>query len=125
MQPIFSAMDWIVAHCEGWSCSCSNTMRTARSRTSGEYFFVLFMTPSSQRLESPANPGRFNFACVEIHPQTKTLLVYVKVDPDSVELKKGFTRDVRGIGHYGTGDLEIIIRSDEDFERAKALLLRS
>ena len=23
-----------------------------------------------------------NFACVEVHPQTKTLLVYLKVDPD-------------------------------------------
>ena len=66
-----------------------------------------------------------NFACVEIHPQSRTLLVYVKVDPESIELKKGFTRDMRGIGHYGTGDLEIKIRSDEDFERAKDLLLRS
>lgn len=66
-----------------------------------------------------------NFACVEIHPQTGALLIYVKVDPDSVELKKGFTRDMRGVGHYGTGDLEIKIRSDEDIERAKALLLES
>jgi hypothetical protein len=34
-------------------------MRTARSRTSGENFFVLFMAPSSQRSEPPQNPGRF------------------------------------------------------------------
>jgi hypothetical protein len=26
---------------------------------SGEYFVVVFMTPSSQELESPGNPGRF------------------------------------------------------------------
>src|SRR5690606_16998031 len=31
-----------------------------RSRTSGEYFFALVMTPISQRLEPPANPGRFS-----------------------------------------------------------------
>jgi hypothetical protein len=34
-------------------------MRTARSRTSGENLFDLFMAPSSQRLEPPQNPGRF------------------------------------------------------------------
>ena len=37
-------------------------IRTARSRTSGENLFVvlLVMAPSSQELEPPANPGRFN-----------------------------------------------------------------
>src|SRR5574340_687863 len=37
-------------------------MRTARSRTSGEYLgvvFLLFMAPSSQGKEPPQNPGRF------------------------------------------------------------------
>jgi hypothetical protein len=34
-------------------------MRTARSRTSGEYLVDLFIAPSSQRLEPPENPGRF------------------------------------------------------------------
>ncbi|PPJ03474.1 DUF91 domain-containing protein [Nocardia nova] len=27
-----------------------------------------------------------NFACVEVHPQSRTLLVFLKVDPDAVEL---------------------------------------
>lgn len=66
-----------------------------------------------------------NFACVEVHTRTKNLLVYVKVNPDEVIIEKGFTRDVRNIGHFGTGDLEITIRSDEDFEKAKPLLIRS
>jgi hypothetical protein len=34
-------------------------MRTDRSRTSGENFFVVFMAPSSQELEPPQIPGRF------------------------------------------------------------------
>ena len=34
-------------------------MRTARSRTSGENLFDLFMAQSSQRVEPPQNPGRF------------------------------------------------------------------
>lgn len=66
-----------------------------------------------------------NFACVEVHPSTPRLLVYVKVDPDTVELEKGFTRDVRTIGHFGTGDLEIAIKSHADLERAKPLLVKS
>jgi predicted transport protein len=66
-----------------------------------------------------------NFACVEIHPQSQNILVYVKVNPDGVALEEGFTRDVRKIGHFGTGDLEIRISSDEDMERAKPLLLNS
>jgi len=36
------------------------TIRTARSRTSWEYLVLRDMTPSSQQMESPANPGRFN-----------------------------------------------------------------
>ena len=34
-------------------------MRTARSRISGEYLLDLFITPSSQEMEPPTNPGRF------------------------------------------------------------------
>lgn len=69
-----------------------------------------------------------NFACVEIHPKTKSILVYVKVDPDSLDMKsfsKGFLRDVRKVGHFGTGELEIRINSDEDLKKAEHLLIRS
>ncbi len=66
-----------------------------------------------------------NFACVEVHPQANKLLAFVKIDPDSIELDRGFTRDVRKIGHFGTGDLEITIDSADDLERAKPLLERS
>jgi predicted transport protein len=63
-----------------------------------------------------------NFACVEVHPQTAQLLVYVKVDPQTVELEEGFTRDVKSTGHFGTGDLEIRIKDDRDLERALPLV---
>ena len=66
-----------------------------------------------------------NFACVEAHPSKGCLTVYVKVDPDTVEIVNGFTRDVRSVGHYGTGDLEITLRSRDDLERAKPLLIMS
>ncbi|MEX3791357.1 hypothetical protein, partial [Paraburkholderia sp. BR14374] len=42
---------------------CSRTIRTARSRTSGEYlghfFFVFSIAPFSQEVEPPEIPGRF------------------------------------------------------------------
>jgi predicted transport protein len=66
-----------------------------------------------------------NFACVEIHPQTKRILIFVKVDPSTIQLEKGFTRDVHDIGHYGTGDLEITIQNDDDLKRVESLLLKS
>ena len=66
-----------------------------------------------------------NFACIEVHPGSGKLLAYVKVDLESIPLEKGFTRDVRNIGHFGTGDLEITLKSRGDFERAKPLLIKS
>ena len=66
-----------------------------------------------------------NFASAEIHPQDKIILVFVKADFDHLRLEEGFTRDVRKIGHFGTGDLEITIRSDDDLERAKRLVVKS
>ncbi len=62
-----------------------------------------------------------NFACVELRNQIGKLLVYVRVNPDSVTIEPGFTRDVRDIGHFGTGDLEITIQSLSDIEKAKPL----
>lgn len=64
-----------------------------------------------------------NFTCVEVTQRHLTL--YLAVNPDTVELTDGFTRDVRTIGHWGTGNLEITISSAKDFENAKPLILKS
>ncbi len=66
-----------------------------------------------------------NFACVEFRPTTAKILVFVKVDPTSVALEPGFTRDVSNVGHYGTGDLEITLAKPKDLERAMPLIKRS
>lgn len=63
-----------------------------------------------------------NFASVELRNQARKLLVFVKVDPTAIALEDGFTRNVKAIGHFGTGDLEITITNLADFEKAKALL---
>ena len=64
-----------------------------------------------------------NIATVEVYKDK--LLLHLPLNPDHVELIKGFTRDVRGIGHWGTGDLEVWIKSKADLERSKPLLRRA
>lgn len=66
-----------------------------------------------------------NFACVEIHPQSNVILLYLKVNPSTINLEQGFTRDVTNIGHYGTGDLEVRISNNEELEKAKAYIEQS
>ncbi|MGA5169725.1 MULTISPECIES: DUF5655 domain-containing protein [Streptomyces] len=65
-----------------------------------------------------------NFACV-CPPQRTKVLVYLKVDPEDVDLVPGFTRDVSGLGHHGTGDLEVQLRTPRDVERARNLFRAS
>jgi hypothetical protein len=52
-------------------------------------------------------------------------VVQSKVDPEGIDLAPSLTRDVRSVGHPGTGDVEIAIDGDEDPKWAKPLLLRS
>ncbi|MFJ6017243.1 DUF5655 domain-containing protein [Streptomyces sp. NPDC092952] len=65
-----------------------------------------------------------NFACL-CPPQRTKVLVYLKVDPKDVDLVPGFTRDVSGLGHHGTGDLEVQLRTPRDVERAQDLFRAS
>ena len=64
-----------------------------------------------------------NFTCVVI--QNGKLMLNVAISPETVDLVEGFTRDMRNVGHWGTGDLEITLGSHEDLERAKPLLQRA
>lgn len=67
-----------------------------------------------------------NFICMSlISKQDPHVFLTLKLDPASVELEKGFTRDVTNIGHWGTGDLEMVLRKPADFERAKSLIERA
>jgi predicted transport protein len=66
-----------------------------------------------------------NFACVDIHPQTQQLVVWLNLDPAQVDMIEGFSRDVTKIGHHGTGNVEIILSNTADFERAQPTLVKS
>lgn len=64
-----------------------------------------------------------NIVCIEIY--SRQIILYLKIDPETVNLERGFTRNMKGVGHYGTGDLQITIKSAQDFERAKGLIERA
>lgn len=66
-----------------------------------------------------------NFATVEVKPQAHKLVIGVRINPDEVDLEEGFTRDLTSIGHWGVGDLEITIKSQQDLERAQRLFRMS
>jgi hypothetical protein len=58
----------------------SKTIRTARSRTSGEYLFVVFvmMLHPTHELEPPANPARFEQGYSYVRDNTNSALVVRK-----------------------------------------------
>ncbi|WP_245235679.1 DUF5655 domain-containing protein [Streptomyces durhamensis] len=66
-----------------------------------------------------------NIASVIFRPKHEAILVYLRLDPDTVALEESFTRDMRGIGHLGTGDLEVRLASAADLEKAAPLIRRA
>lgn len=63
-----------------------------------------------------------NFVCAEIRTKKKEIMLYVKLDYNKIDSPGSNIRDVSNIGHYGTGDTEIIIKSSEDLENSKHLI---
>lgn len=66
-----------------------------------------------------------NFICILPDKNKKDIVMWLKLNPEEETLVEGLTRDVRTVGHWGTGDLEIIIQSKEDYEKAKIYLNRA
>lgn len=57
-----------------------------------------------------------NFVCLEI--RKKKILLFLKLDPSTIKPMPENGRDVRKIGHYGTGDFELTIETEEQLEEA-------
>ncbi|OIH85359.1 DUF91 domain-containing protein [Arthrobacter sp. UCD-GKA] len=66
-----------------------------------------------------------NFSCVEVHPTSKNLLIYLKLDPQTVQMQDGLIRDVSSIGHFGTGDVELRIKDRNAWELVESLTRRA
>jgi predicted transport protein len=66
-----------------------------------------------------------NFTCVEVDLREGALLLYLRLDPDTIELEDGFTRDVTRLGHFGTGYLEVRVTDQASLDRALPLVRAS
>src|SRR5690554_448353 len=62
---------------------------------------------------------------VDIHPQRKALKMWINMTIGELDDPKGITRDVSSTGHWGNGDYELQINSDEDFEYILSLIKQS
>jgi predicted transport protein len=61
-----------------------------------------------------------NIACMEL--QKQRVILYLKLNPKEIEGPPEIARDVSQIGHSGTGDLELSLRSSDDFDSIKHLI---
>lgn len=61
-----------------------------------------------------------NIVCME--PHSRNIKLFVKLSADDVEFPPRFYRDVTEIGHYGTGNTEFTISSEQDFELVKPFI---
>lgn len=67
-----------------------------------------------------------NFASVVGQNQKKRLLLYLHIDATKYSaVERSFLKDVKGKGHWGTGNTEVVISSVADLERAKTYVLHA
>lgn len=64
-----------------------------------------------------------NVACIDIN--TKRVAIYLRLNPESVQLEDGFSENVKNTGHWGTGDLKLNLKNDLDLIKAKPLIERA
>lgn len=61
-----------------------------------------------------------NFVCLQTY--RKKLCLYLKLNPDEVIPMPKQGRDVRNIGHFGTGNFELTIKDLSEFDEIKYLI---
>lgn len=54
--------------------------------------------------------------------QKNRLVLYLNLDPKHLKSLPTTARDVTNSGHWGTGDLELVISKDADLDIAKTLI---
>lgn len=64
-----------------------------------------------------------NFVCAEVF--TDHVILHLKLDPKKFPFEKGFSRDVTKIGHYGTGNVQLRLKTISDFEKVKPFIRRA
>ena len=55
-------------------------------------------------------------------PKKNRVILFLKLDPTDVHPFPANARDVRNIGHCGTGDFELSIKTQDEVEAAQPLI---
>lgn len=100
-------------HLEGKSSSIQTLMHSIRE-------FIVGLDPAIEEA-----PKKFyvaykisqNIACME--PQSRNIKLFLKLRAADIESPPNSYRDVTTIGHYGTGDSEFSICTEDEFEQVK------
>lgn len=61
-----------------------------------------------------------NIVCMEVRKQHVTL--FLKLDPKKISNRPKNFRDMSNIGHYGTGDVELVLETDADAVAAQPFI---
>jgi predicted transport protein len=64
-----------------------------------------------------------NIVCMDVNK--KAVILYLKLEPRKIGSLPAIARDATDIGHYGTGDLEMELKSPTDFETAKPFIIQA
>jgi len=64
-----------------------------------------------------------NFVCIEV--KKDKLVLFLKINPDEISPMPKTSRDVRSIGHFGTGDFEYTLASSDQLEEVKQFIRKS
>ncbi|MEJ2635589.1 MAG: DUF5655 domain-containing protein [Calditrichia bacterium] len=62
---------------------------------------------------------------VDIHIQKNALKIWLNLQQGNLDDPKEITRDVSSVGHWGNGDYEIVMRTDEELEYILSLIKQS
>ena len=60
--------------------------------------------------------------CSSIEISKDRLHFYLRLDASKIQYEEGFSRDVSNIGHWGTGDVELSIKNNEDLMKAQSFI---
>jgi predicted transport protein len=118
--------------------------KAAATRSTGNYSFDEHLVGKSKHLQDLSlvvndfitgldsaieqNPKKFyiaykisqNIVCMEI--KRHHIALYLKLKSSDIDVPPANYRDVTEIGHYGTGDSEFIVKSENDFTLAKPFI---
>lgn len=62
---------------------------------------------------------------LDVISQKDKLKLSLDIDPDDLIDPKEWGRDVRGVGHWGNGNVELTVSSHEDLEYAMTLVMQA